>query len=81
MIGSITLEQIITWVGGGSSLTIMTIMWWRAEMRANKAENERIALQRLLLGFLPTARSMARTNRAISKVLVPDGIVEEGEEG
>lgn len=68
MLESLTLGQIIGWLataGAASAPTvIMTIMWW-LELR------ERRRLQGVVEGYLPTVRSLARTSRAVRKVVFP----------
>lgn len=62
-----SFDQIITLLGAGSPFSIMVLMWWLER-------KERIRLQGVVEGFLPTARSLARTSRALTKVMgAPDG--------
>lgn len=74
MLEAITLGQILGWIGAagaaGLPLVIMTIMWW-FELQ------ERKRLQGVVEGFLPTARSIARSNRALTKVVAPDAEDED----
>lgn len=66
----ISLDQMVTLLGAGSPFTIMLVMWYLER-------KERIRLQSVIEGFLPTARSLARTSRALTRVMT--GHAEGGE--
>lgn len=66
----ISLDQMVTLLGTGSPFTIMLVMWYLER-------KERIRLQSVIEGFLPTARSLARTSRALTRVMT--GHAEGGE--
>lgn len=73
---AITLGQVMGWLGAtgavGTPLTMMTIMWWLER-------KERIRLQGIVEGFLPSARSLARSSKAMAKVFAPEE-VETGDD-
>ena len=50
----------------------MGIMWWYQRKAYLDERTERMRLQRVIEGFLPTAHSLARSNRALSKVIGGD---------
>lgn len=69
----ISLEQLLGLLGAGSPFTLMTVMWWLER-------KERIRLQGVVEGYLPTARSVVRVSKALRKVVEPDSD-DDGEGG
>lgn len=72
-----TLEQIIQLVGGGSAFSILAFGWWLEHRRFLAERRERLRVQALLEGYLPTARSLARSTKALSRVVAPDEADED----
>lgn len=70
---AISIDQIITFLGAGSPFAIMTVMWYLER-------TERIRLQGVVEGFLPTARSLARTSRALTRVMTGHADGGEGDQ-
>lgn len=70
-VGLVTIDQAIDIVSRAGPTGIMTLMWFLER-------KERIRQQNLVEGYLPTSRSIARTSRALRRVLDPDTDPEDG---
>lgn len=70
---TVSLDQVFTLLGAASPFAIMTLMWYLER-------TERVRLQGVVEGFLPTARSLARTSRALTRVMTGNADGGEGDQ-